>query len=195
MAQMDAYYCAEQVVERLEGTLESGVPAKAQLHKLAGMPFDGMANSATEAEMGDNMITALDNLENTAVETNNTVERLVISNKALTDSLAARDTECACLLTIITTFSTGRGASGGSSSSSNINGKPPWFPDGYCWSHGYKVRTNHSIAMCHRQREGHKDHLNAKKCDIQGGCVWNLSWKEKKAGSDNFWRAPVAEPL
>ena len=35
---------------------------KCELHKLAGIPFDGMVNLATEADMGDNMITALYNL-------------------------------------------------------------------------------------------------------------------------------------
>ena len=95
---------------------------KRDLYKLAGIPFNRTENSATEAEMGDNMISALDNLENAAVQKNDTVERLVIANKALTDSLAARDAECSRLLTIITTLSTGRGASGGSSSSGSLGG-------------------------------------------------------------------------
>ena len=61
---------------------------KRELHKLAGMLFDGTVSSPAEADMGDNMITALDNLTNTSVKNNNTVKRLVINNKSLTDSLA-----------------------------------------------------------------------------------------------------------
>ena len=153
---------------------------KREIQKLAGMPLNGMVNSSLEAEMGDNMITALDNLENAAVQKNGNVERLVIANKALTDSLVDRDAECDRLLTIITALSTGRGTSGISG-----DGKPPWEPDGYCSSHGYKVRTGYSSATCHFQSEGIKDPLDAKRGDIQGGCVWNLSWKAKNAGSDS----------
>ena len=51
------------------------------------MPLNGMENSAAEAEMRYNISTAFDNLENTVVLNNNTVKRLVIANKSLTDSL------------------------------------------------------------------------------------------------------------
>ena len=99
-----------------------------------------MENSAAEAEMRYNISTAFDNLENTVVLNNNTVKRLVIANKSLTDSLTARDVECARHLTIINDLSTGPGASSGG------GGKPPWEPDGYYWSNEYKVRNGHIIA-------------------------------------------------
>ena len=38
--------------------------------------------------MGKNMVTALDNLANAAVQKNDTIETLVSANKNLTDSLA-----------------------------------------------------------------------------------------------------------
>ena len=59
-----------------------------------------MANMATSTDLGGNMITALDNLANTAVQKNDMVEMLVIANKALTDSLVVRNKECACLMTL-----------------------------------------------------------------------------------------------
>ena len=89
MAQMDAYHHAAQVVERLEVTLDQVFHKKRELHELVGIIFDGVANSAGESELGENMTTAMDNLENVAVQKNNIVERLVIANKALTDSLTA----------------------------------------------------------------------------------------------------------
>ena len=108
---------------------------KRKLRKLATTHFDGMANAATSANLGRNMITALDNLTNPAVQKNDTVEMLVIANKALTDSLAARDNECARLLSIITALSTGRGANvgggGGGGGDNDGNGsKTPWDPEG-----------------------------------------------------------------
>ena len=123
--------------------------------------FDGMAKAETRADLGSNMITALDNLANAAVQKNDTVYMLVVANKALTDSLAARDKECARLLAIVTALSTGRGANlggggGGGGGDTNGNGsKTPWDPAGYCWSHGYKVSTGHSSAFCRNKREGH----------------------------------------
>ena len=41
--------------------------------------------------MGENMIMALGNLANLVVQKNDTIERLVIADKALTDSRAACD--------------------------------------------------------------------------------------------------------
>ena len=66
-----------------------------------------MANQAAEMDMGNTMVVALDKLANAAVYKNNTTEQLVISNSSLSASLAARNTEIACLLTVITNLSTG----------------------------------------------------------------------------------------
>ena len=57
--------------------------------------------------MGNTMAVALKNLANAVVQKNDTVERLVISNSSLSVSLAARNTEIARLLTVITNLSTG----------------------------------------------------------------------------------------
>ena len=62
---------------------------KRELQILADVPIDaGFANSATEQKMGNNMVTALDNLANAAVQKNDTIETLVSANKNLTDLLA-----------------------------------------------------------------------------------------------------------
>ena len=149
--------------------------------------FDGIANAATSANLGNNIITALDNLANAEVQKNDTVEMLVIANKALTDSLTARDKECARLMAIITALSTGRGANvgggGGGGRDTDGNGsKTPWDPEGYCWIHGYKMRTGHYSASCCNKRKGHDAHINAKRGDTQGGCQYRLAWKTKQSG-------------
>ena len=128
MAQMGSH--AEQNVEPWKSHWTTAFQEKRELGKLAMTPFDGMADAATSADMGNNMITALDNLANAAVQNYNTIKMLVVANKSLTDSLAARDKECARLLAIITALSTGRGAGvvvvggGGDGKGS----KPPWLP-------------------------------------------------------------------
>ena len=32
----------------------------------------------------------------------------------------------------------------------------PFYPNGYCWTHGYHIHFNHSTANCKYQAEGHK---------------------------------------
>ena len=101
------------------------------------------------------MISAFDNLANATVQKNDAVEALVITNENLTDSLTARDVECARLLTIITALSTGRNASvggGGGGGGGGNDTTPPWDPDGFCWSHGFKCRVGHSSATCRNKK-------------------------------------------
>jgi hypothetical protein len=162
---------------------------KRELVKLTGIAFNGMANSAQESELGDKMVSALDNLANAAVQKNDTFEQLVLSNKTLTESIRSQQDEIKKLLAIITALSTsdresGRTPSGGGKTStapgaSGGGGGIPWDPVGYCWSHGFKVKMSHSSATCANKKEGHDSHLNAKRGDEQGGCKWNEKWKAK----------------
>ena len=118
--------------------------------------------------MGNTMVLALDNLANTAVQNNDTVERLVISNASLSASLAARDTEITRLLTGITNLSTGGGSGGGGGGGTN-NRKTtitPWDPTGYLWTHGYKICVGHSSATCNKSKDGHDVNLTEKRGDI-----------------------------
>ena len=143
-----------------------------------------MANNTQEIEMGDKMVSALDNLANAAVQKNDTFKQLVTANKTLTESIKAQQDEIKKLLAIITALSisdrggvtgktlTGTGAVGGGSG-------VPWDPVGYCWSHGFKVKIGHGSATCENQKDGHKEHLNAKRGDKQGGCMWNAKWSKK----------------
>ena len=141
-----------------------------------------MTNQAQEMDMVNTMLVALDNLENSAVQKNDTVEKLAISNVSLSTSLAALTTKISRLLTIITNLSTGGGSGGGGGRGTN-NVKttiPPWYPTGYCWTHGYNIRVGNSSATCTKRKDGHDAHLTAKRGDIQGGCKWNRTWKPRK---------------
>ena len=123
-------------------------------------------------EIGNTMVVALDNISNAAVQKNDTVERLVISNASLSASLAARNTKIARLLNIIDNLSTGEGSRGrgGSGTNSEKITKPHRDPTSYCWTHGYKIRVGHRSSMCNKRKDGHDAHLTAKQGDIQGGC-------------------------
>ena len=121
---------------------------KRELLSLTGIAYNGMAKQAAETEMGNMMVVALKNLANAAVQKNDTVERLIISNSSLSASFAARDTKIARLLTVITNLSTGGcgvEVGGGGISNGKSTGTP-WYPIDYFWTHGFKVRVGHSSA-------------------------------------------------
>ena len=147
---------------------------KRELVGLTGIAYNGMSNQAQEMEMVIKMVVALETLANSAVQINDTVERLVISKVSLSASLAARDTEISRLLTVITNLSTGGGSGVGCSGGTN-NVKTtitPWDPTGYCWTHGYKIHVGHSSATCNKRNYRHDAHLTAKQGDIKGGGEW-----------------------
>ena len=127
-----------------------------------------MANQAQEIEMGKKMVVALDNLANSAAQSNDTVKRLIISNASISASLAARDAKIARILTIITNLSTG-GDSGGwgiSGTNNKKTTKPLWDPTGCCWTHGYNICVGHSSATCTKYKDRQDVHLTAKQEDI-----------------------------
>ena len=48
-------------------------------------------------------------------------------------------------------------------------------PNGYCWTHGYKVTYDHNSCTCTSKKPGHKD--NATRANIMGGSQLNKNWK------------------
>ena len=100
---------------------------KRKLVRLTGIAYNGMVNEAAEMQICNTMAVALDNLANSAVQKNNTVERLVISKSSLSASLAVRDTKITRILTVITNLSTRGGGSRDISGGAN-NGKAAGAP-------------------------------------------------------------------
>ena len=131
-------------------------------------------------EMGDKMVSALDNLANAAVQKNDTFEHLVAANKTLTDTNKRLQEDNRKLLSIISALS-GKTTINTSATTSHTGGGSDvnWDPNGYCWSHGFKVKVGHSSATCKKKHSGHQDHLDAKRGDTQGGCMWHKTWKAK----------------
>ena len=48
-------------------------------------------------------------------------------------------------------------------------------PTGYCWSHGYMVGKTHTLGLCIKKKEGHKDKETC--ADIIGGQTFNSGWE------------------
>ena len=47
-------------------------------------------------------------------------------------------------------------------------------PNGYCWSHGYKVKIGHNSRTCHKRLAGHKE--NVTRANTMGGQDHNKEW-------------------
>ena len=61
-----------------------------ELAKLTGAAFNRMANKVQKIDMGNKMVSALENLANAAVQKNSTFKQLINANKTLTNSICAQ---------------------------------------------------------------------------------------------------------
>ncbi len=130
--------------------------------------------------MSNLMIASLDNLAMAAAQKNETVEKLIEMNNqkdgiiaSLNDSLQAKKATNTKLITLLTQnlqptqempiklAQSGRG----------------WDPNGYCWSHGYRVNWKHNSKTCHSQKDGHQ--AGATRSNTMGGSQDNKDWKPK----------------
>jgi hypothetical protein len=117
--------------------------SKEELVKITGVTVSGMANQAKE-EMADNMVVALNNLTNAAVEKNGTIKTLVKATLALTKAVDSHNTSLLTLTPTLTKLSNqcykgdnNSGDGGGGSSSGGPAVDPAVFnPTGYYWSYG-----------------------------------------------------------
>ena len=48
-------------------------------------------------------------------------------------------------------------------------------PDGYCWSHGFRVKRGHDSKTCYLRKNGHQE--DATRTDNKGGVQYNKDWK------------------
>ncbi|KAL7523579.1 hypothetical protein ACHAXR_000242, partial [Thalassiosira sp. AJA248-18] len=101
---------------------------KRELIKLTGTSFNGMANQAEENQMGDKMVSALDNLANAAIQRNGTFEQMVKANQTLIKTIESQQAEIKRLLTIVTTLSSGKQSLPKASGEGDGN----WDKKGYC---------------------------------------------------------------
>eukprot|EP00804_Cyclotella_cryptica_P023861 CCRYP_018685-RA/>CCRYP_018685-RA protein AED:0.12 eAED:-0.15 QI:0/-1/0/1/-1/0/1/0/255 len=119
----------------------------------------GFAGNAMEDDIANQLVTGLDNLANAAVQKNETVKKLITMNQqqdqvivSLTKSLEEEKRTNSTLLAIIS--AAGPKATTGNNNS-NLAGGGTWEkkldPNGYCWSHGYKVKIGHNSLTCNKR--------------------------------------------
>jgi hypothetical protein len=138
------------------------------IHRMT-TPDGAFANqAATDAEQAAMMARSLDNLANAAIQKNDTVEKLVVANERLAKALADANAAIARLRLPANSASW----SGGSANEAAT--PPDWDPQGYCWSHGWKVKLGQSSKTCNHRKDGHD--TTATRANIKGGSGLNKAW-------------------
>ncbi len=127
------------------------------------------------------MALSLDNLANAAVQKNDTVEKLVLTNNKLATANATLTEHIARLQAHNTTLlhlldkHTVSGTSGVKTTiTDDYNG---WDPTGYCWTHGFRVKKGHTSKSCKTRNDGHQD--GATRQNTMGGNQHNIKWTPK----------------
>ncbi|KAL7478261.1 hypothetical protein ACHAW6_004033, partial [Cyclotella cf. meneghiniana] len=147
------------------------------IQRLTGGEF--AAHSATQGQddaLATQMVTSLDNLAMAAVQKNETIEKLIQINemkeKTITNLMAQLEDERATstkLLEIIHKAGLQTGKNTNSGSGTHYTN---WDPNGYCWTHGYKVKKWHNSKTCKTRNNGHKE--GATRANTMGGSQENI---------------------
>ena len=150
------------------------------IQRLTGGEFSANSITRTDDELATQMVTSLDNLALAAIQKNETLEQLIKMNemkettiKNLMTQLAAEKETSSKLLAILSKANLktgGHNNSGGGGGNSSM-----YDPNGYCWSHGYKVTKTHTSKTCRSRKEGHKE--GATRANTMGGSTDNIYWK------------------
>jgi hypothetical protein len=113
--------------------------------------------ATTKVEQAAHMVTLLKNLANAVIQKNNTAEKLVATNKHLAKALANANAAIAHLHLPNTPAApaTPSGTDNHLRPSHWSAIKPDWANNGYCWTHGHKVKIGHSSARCTHRKPGH----------------------------------------
>jgi hypothetical protein len=133
--------------------------------------------AATDAKQAAMMAKSLDNLANAPIQKNDTVEKLITANAKLAKALADANAAIARLHLPDPPHPPNPLATPARSSMNNCcpshwsTVKPDWDPTGYCSTHGFKVKCEHSSATCTHQRDGHN--TAATRSDPKGGSKAN----------------------
>jgi molecular chaperone GrpE (heat shock protein) len=150
------------------------------IQRLTGGEFSANSMTQNDNELANQMVASLDNLALAAVQKNETLEQLIKINemkemtlKSLMSQLAAEKETSSKLLAILS--KAGLKTGGNNSYGGGSGNASKYDPNGYCWSHGYKVTKNHTSKTCKTRKDGHKE--EATRANTMGGSKDNINWK------------------
>lgn len=149
----------------------------------AGTATMGAANAVTMVEtdpITDTTIAKLDeyldNLAAAATTEKSTLQQLTEANATLTTNVATLTANITALTSAYTLLAAHLGGAAPPTVPQQATGKKkkqrtPLDPNGYCWSHGYKVGVGHNSSTCTNKRNGHQD--GATRANTMGGSTAN----------------------
>lgn len=145
------------------------------IQRLTGGSF--RANATIEDELSEKMVTSLDNLANAAVQKNDTIEKLIEINKQQQETIHKLQAQNGELLYLLKHMAGPATADAVSKIYQNTGDRSMWDPNGYCWTHGFKVKKGHSSKTCKSRGEGHKE--DATRSNTMDGSQANKNWNPK----------------
>ena len=130
----------------------------------------------------------LDNLANAASQESTQLGKMAVQLNDMGTQLLSINTAMLTLTQAINNLTGTRGNNSGNNNNrgrnnnrsnnnnnnNNNNIRTNYAANGYCWTHGYKVGTNHSSATCTNKAEGHKD--AATRANTMNGSTANRGW-------------------
>jgi hypothetical protein len=125
----------------------------------------------------------LDNLAAAATTERTTLTQLIENNATLTANVTSLTASVASLTSAYAILAAGHnnapkitgGTGGGAHQPRHSDRKPSYLAvNGYCWTHGYRVRKGHDSILCKDKAEGHKD--AATRANTMNGSVVNKGW-------------------
>ena len=137
------------------------------------------ANAAMLAEMTQDNSHALANLATATQSDRTTVENMPKTISDLTFQLGQANVKLAEAQSSIATLTSKLDQTG---NRPNRPTKNPTGPvnmtltekDGYCWSHGLKIKKGHNSSTCTFQKQGHM--TEATRGNMMGGKMWSKGW-------------------
>ena len=119
------------------------------------------------------MATALDNLALAATENRNIVTELIATNRKVVEANTTLATQVKALVATNALLAATQGAAATNKphNATTKREQLPIDPNGYCWSHGYKVRQDHTSKICGGKLQGHQE--EATRTNTLGGKMWN----------------------
>ena len=127
------------------------------------------ANAAVQQQMQENHTQALANLATATAADRQAVTTLTATNAQLTAELATVTATIATLRRKLSALPTGRSRTPETPPNTNSNVRASLDPNGYCWTHGYRVSTEHTGHTCNNCAPGHKK--EATRSNTMGGSI------------------------
>ena len=108
------------------------------------------------------------------IQENDTADKLVAANERLAKALADANSALSRLCLPTTPTTTAAAASSTNRPAHWASTPLDWDPNGYCWTHGYKIKTNHNSANCSHRIDGHIS--TATRSNTKVGSGRNQGW-------------------